>query len=142
MRYLFVALALFVCSPAWALEDNPDAPVGMVGIVLSADRSTWGGQEGELESLGVTITDQDTDFRQRFASGGLSLIVPVSTRVTLRGGISRTWAKTTDTDFVPDLGADLSLEERMDAWSVGGSVTLWLGNPRRTVPAAAPGAAQ
>ncbi|MBZ0267823.1 hypothetical protein K8I85_06695, partial [bacterium] len=113
-------------------NDNPDAPVGVVGIVLSVDRSSWGDQEGTLSSGGVSITDQDDDFSQTYVSGGLALIVPVSSRITLRGGVSRISGKTEDTDYVEELGANLSLEETQKAWSFGASMTIWLGEPSRS----------
>ncbi|GJM43877.1 MAG: hypothetical protein DHS20C21_07190 [Gemmatimonadota bacterium] len=127
MRHAFLPallLAALAC-PAFALDDNPEAPVGVVGLEVFANRTLW--KESE-RVVGATPYPNEV-FEQKLVAVGANLIVPTTPYLTIRVGAARTGSTTRDE--IVSSGAYVPLKETMQAWSMAASLTFWIGSPAK-----------
>ncbi len=132
MRHLIaVTLILALAAPSLALDENPDGPVGLVGLEVYANRAIWRDSELTIATgFSTTIIPNET-VEQTVIVGGANLIVPVVPRVTVRVGVARLSSKWIDRRVAQPSGSIVALKETMNGWGMEGSVTFWLGSPSR-----------
>jgi len=131
-----IAQALFTVAllscPALAVDENPDAPVGVVGLEVFANRVLWEDYQLTLGAgmPGATILPNGA-IRQEIVGVGANMIVPATSYMTIRVGAMRAGSTTEDEVVAEPSGAIVQIEENMQAWHLAGSVTFWFGSPTR-----------
>ncbi len=101
--------AAYASEPKVELQDNPDVPLGLLGVEL--------GYDGPVQS------NAGADYVGKISSAHIELLMPLGKRTTLFGGIRYNWGDVKD--GMPVYNADFT--------SLNVRVRFYIGTPKDPV---------